>query len=1059
MQTHEYMSDNNQINEIQSSLFAINEEEYWRHNKAMHLPSKGAARAWICRGTKAPLLVFLPDQRQARDFVADAEELELFNSAELLPEITFSEDDSQTSALKILRGDIIERFKNNLNAVLVSTPAAVMAPFSIGGEFYDIECGAEPGRGNLLDWLEHKGYVRDDLVWSPGKYAVRGSIIDVFSPADSFPVRIEFFDEEIESIRFFMPETQKSLRVLHKCSIQSLAKHNEAQFENFIPTNTHVIYFDPNELDNAAENSAWLWDNITREKTAEVPWKKWEDICKYLAFYPRLRVVNDVYKSSLRLAVGQIPSFRNKFNDLKMYCRHLAADGFSIKVFSEAENSIKWAKENVYDAYKSMLSGGFIDLYTKQAFLTDLELSGMTVSNRNTGYHAPNDWGAGLQTGQWVVHDDYGIAEYIGTQRLESQEGQQEYLVLQFADEQKLLVPVMQFYKISPWSPVPGQDPVADSLKNSHWKKSAERARELAEKSAHELAQIYAEREVTRGYCFSERHDLMEVLEGGFIYTETADQVKAINDVINDMQSPIPMDRLVVGDVGFGKTEVALRAAGESVFCEKQVAVLAPTTLLAQQHFETFTSRFGNMPIRVEVISRFVPVNEQKKILCDLQNGKVDIIIGTHRLLSDDVKFKDLGLVIVDEEHRFGVMNKEKLKKLKPGVDVLMLSATPIPRSLSLSLSGLRDLSVLETPPQRRLPIITIVRPWSEELLKSAVLREKNRGGQVFFVHNRISDIHDRSVMLKRLFPKLSIAVAHSKTSEASLEKTMLAFSAGEIDILICTTIVESGLDMPMANTLIVDDAQDLGLAQMYQLRGRVGRRDEQAYAFFFYPQDVHLSQEASERLEAIAQLDELGAGYKLAQRDLQIRGGGDVIGIAQHGHASKVGYQKYCNMLAEEIAKIKGIEKKYVDVQISFPATIPGDYLPQENLRVTLYRRLLQVDTIGQLTELRNETTDRFGKMPPSVEFLFALSGVRTAAPMIEIDSILCSRDETVISGVPDGKWSDLKLSPKWMKRINGFIGPGGYSGMSELMEVFKNALFLKSDRIIEKQGDGSVV
>jgi transcription-repair coupling factor (superfamily II helicase) len=423
------------------------------------------------------------------------------------------------------------------------------------------------------------------------------------------------------------------------------------------------------------------------------------------------------------------------------------------------------------------------------------------------------------------------------------------------------------------------------------------------------------------------------------------------------MERPVPMDRLVVGDVGFGKTEVAIRAAGKAVFGGKQVAIMAPTTLLAQQHYETFSARFGRLPVRVEVVSRFVPISGQKKILEDLKDGKVDIIIGTHRLLSDDVLFKDLGLVVVDEEHRFGVMHKEHLKRMTPGVDVLMLSATPIPRSLSLSISGLRDISLLQTPPQRRLPVLTVVRPWSEELLKSAVLREKNRGGQVFFVHNRINDIHERTVMLKRLFPKLTIAVAHSRTPEAQLENTMMKFSLGEIDILVCTTIVESGLDIPMANTLIVDDAHELGLAQMYQLRGRVGRREEQAYAFLFYPNDVRLSVEASERLEAIAELDELGAGYSLAQRDLQIRGGGDLIGIAQHGNSTRVGYQKYCDLLADEIARIKGTKRKEAEVEIGFPAAIPGNYIPQENLRVTLYRRMLKTDTPEEALALKYET------------------------------------------------------------------------------------------------------
>ena len=466
---------------------------------------------------------------------------------------------------------------------------------------------------------------------------------------------------------------------------------------------------------------------------------------------------------------------------------------------------------------------------------------------------------------------------------------------------------------------------------------------------------------------------------------------------------------------------------------------MAPTTLLAQQHFETFTARFANTPIRVEVISRFVPVGQQKRILQDLSEGKVDILIGTHRILTDDVKFKDIGLIIVDEEHRFGVMHKDHLKKSMPGVDVLMLSATPIPRSLSLSISGLRDMSILQTPPQRRLPVITVVRPFSEELLKNAVLREKNRGGQIFFVHNRINDLQERAVMLKRLFPKLNIAVAHSKTSESALEKTMSEFAAGKIDILVCTTIVESGLDIPAANTLIVDDAHELGLAQMYQLRGRVGRREEQAYAFLFYPSNVHISVESSERLEAIAELDELGAGYQLAQRDLQIRGGGDLIGISQHGNSSKIGYQKYCDLLAEEISKIKGTYRPQMEMEIGFPVSIPGDYLPQENLRVTLYRRLLKTDSLEEVRELREETEDRFGRIPNELDFLFNVAAIKGASCDLGLTKMICSRYELVLQGNPDGAWERLKLPPKWRRRLDGFIGPGGFAGIKDIARIIQ--------------------
>ena len=1023
----------------ESSIFSI-DEEAWLRNKTVHLVSKGAMRPWSCRNSGSPLLALLPDQRQVRDFVADADMLELYRSIDMLPEMLLTEDESKSDALKAQRGDILESFKNG-RGVLAATPASLLAPFSVGGERFDFKCGDEIGRNRLLDWLSQKGYERSDLVWSPGQFVSRGSILDIFSPSDSYPIRLEFFDDEVVSIRFFLPETQKSLRTLQACSIQSLISRTEAVLEKYLPEDMRVIYFDPKGLDTTAENSVWLWNNLDRNKQNYVPWQKWETLCSDFTRYLRVRVTPEIKNTSYRLAIRQFPRFRGRLKDIEIYCGTLLKDGYSIEVYSEAERNLEWGRSNSFKTTKGVLSEGFIDFKEKKAVITDLELAGVSVTRHyRTENRAPEDWAVSLVPGHWVVHDDYGVARYLGPQCVDTPEGRQEYLILQFAEESRLLIPVMQFYKISQWSPVPGQEPAADSLKGSHWKKAAAKAREAAQKAAEDLLAIYAARELTKGFAFESNRNLMKELESNFTYIETADQTKAINDVEKDMESLLPMDRLIVGDVGFGKTEVALRAAGKAVFSGKQVALMAPTTLLAQQHYETFSSRFGNIPVRVEVVSRFVPLSVQKNILRDLKEGKVDIIIGTHRLLSEDVVFKDLGLVIVDEEHRFGVMHKEHLKKMAPGVDVLMLSATPIPRSLSLSISGLRDMSVLQTPPQRRLPVITVVRPWSEELLKSAVLREKNRGGQVFFVHNRISDIQERATMLRRLFPKLNIAVAHSRTPEAVLEKTMTEFALGNLDVLICTTIVESGLDIPMANTLIVDDAHEIGLAQLYQLRGRVGRRDEQAYAFLFYPNNVHLSVEASERLEAIAQLDELGAGYQLAQRDLQIRGSGDIIGIAQHGNSNRVGYQKYCDMLADEIAKIKGTAKVNAEVIIGFPAIIPGDYLPQENLRVTLYRRLLKTDSAEDAAALREETIDRFGKLPPSLKFLFDLTCVRAAAPDFEITRIVCGRDETIISGTPDGKWQDLKLPLLWMKRLDGIVGPGGYAGMSALSEVIQN-------------------
>ncbi|MEG1911343.1 MAG: DEAD/DEAH box helicase [Cloacibacillus sp.] len=1028
-------------NKMQCSELALLDADLWKRNRSVHLGAKGAMRPWVCRNIDSPLLALLPDARQARDFAADALELGLFPSALVLPELLMSEDDSKSEAQKVVRGDVLDRFKYK-GGVLAATPASLMAPFSSGGDFMELECGKEVGRGRLIDWLAKKGYEKSDLVWTPGQFAARGSIVDIFSPSDMHPVRVEFFDDEIESVRFFVSETQKSLRSVGRTSVQSLISRSESVIENYFPQDMRVIFFDPHGLDMTAENTVWLWKNLEPGKAGAAPWEDWEKLCGAFTAYRRLRVMQDVKNCAARMPVMQFPNFRGKLKEVELYCLSLKKEGYDIRVVSESGRNREWARVNGFETQEGLLSEGFIDQSSKTAVMTDLELSGITLARRGVENRAPDDWGAGLIPGQWVVHDDYGVAVYQGAERVKTADGEQEYLALRFAEERRLLIPVLQFHKISPWSPLPGQEAAPDSLKGSHWRRASEKAKQMAEAAAADLVKIYAERELSRGFAFPDNREMMREIEDSFIYKETVDQIMAIDDVERDMERPVPMDRLIVGDVGFGKTEVALRAAAKAVFAGRQAAIMAPTTLLAQQHFETFTARFANTPIRIEVLSRFVAPSRQKKIVQDLAEGKVDILIGTHRILTGDVRFKELGLIVIDEEHRFGVMHKEHLKKMMPGVDVLMLSATPIPRSLSLSISGLRDMSILETPPQRRLPVITVVRPFSEELLKSAVLREKNRGGQIFFVHNRIGDIQERAVMLKRLFPKLNIAVAHSRTSEAALEKTMTDFAGGRIDILLCTTIVESGLDIPSANTLIVDDAHELGLAQMYQLRGRVGRREDQAYAFLFYPSDARISVESSERLEAIAELDELGAGYRLAQRDLQIRGSGDLIGISQHGNSSKIGYQKYCDLLAEEIAKIKGQYRPQMQMEIGFPVSIPSAYLPQENLRVTLYRRLLKTDNVEEVLELRAETEDRFGKIPNELDFLFNAAVIKGAAYELGVTKMICSQYEIVLCASPDGAWERLELPPKWRRRVDGLIGPGGFTGIKELAQLIQEQM-----------------
>lgn len=1019
-----------------STLLKNIEKIHWERGSGLHLPIPGSARPWLCREFAPPLLALLSDLRQERDFLADAEALGCVGRCVVLEEIPLRES-QPLNALMAQRGDALRRWREG-GGILLATPAALMAPISLGGDELAFACGEELGRDHLLRWLTDKGYERVELVWSAGQYALRGSILDVFDPKDSNPVRVEFFDENVESLRIFSPGSQRSLRSLNSARFRAISTRSRALLSDFFPADLHVLLFNPKDIESAAENIEWLRDGLD-DSMGDEEWLDWEFVSRALSLFPRLRVSDGVAHSNLRLPLRGIPRFKGRRRELEGYCTSLEAEGVRVRLISQTESTLEWARARGYEAHRGSISEGFVDIAERVAVLGDLELTGLSLAASSSERVLPGEWLDRLMPGQHVIHENYGLALYVGSEQIESSDGRQEYLILQFAEGRRLMIPVMHFHKISLYASVPGQDITLDNLRGGAWKKTTQKARLQAEEAARYLLSIHAAREIAPGYAFEKNEGMMREFEKTFPFTETVDQLSAMDDIFRDMERASPMDRLIVGDVGFGKTEVALRAIAKAVFSGRQALLMAPTTLLVQQHFETFRSRFDSQGVRVEMLSRFVPMSRQKKIIAELAEGRVDVLLGTHRLLGGDVLFKDLGLVVIDEEHRFGVMHKEHMKKLRPDVDVLLLSATPIPRSLYLSLTGLRDMSLLQTPPYKRLPVISLVGAWSERLVKNAVLREKNRGGQVFFVHNRVQSIAGRALMLRRLFPKFSVEVAHGQMSESELERVMQRFSGGEIDILVCTTIVESGLDIPRANTLIIDDAHELGLAQLYQLRGRVGRREEQAFALFLYPVEVQLTQDASERLEAIAELDELGAGYRLSRRDLQIRGGGDLVGFSQHGHLNRIGFQYYCDMLEQEIAKLRGDWRERATVEVAMPCAIPASYLPQENLRVTLYRRILKLEKKEELDLLREEVRDRFGPLPPVLEFLFDAAELRVLAPRFGIRTILCGRDEMVIQGDPEGGLSRISPPPGWMRRLDGFIGPGGYRSASGFLNSLR--------------------
>jgi transcription-repair coupling factor (superfamily II helicase) len=622
-----------------------------------------------------------------------------------------------------------------------------------------------------------------------------------------------------------------------------------------------------------------------------------------------------------------------------------------------------------------------------------------------------------------VVHIDHGIGTFKGLKKLDLGGPETEYLLIEYAQGDRLYVPVHQLDRLSRYVAPGGHVPTLHRLGTAEWAQVKERTKKAVADIAEDLLELYATREIVPGHAYSKDTQWQHELEASFPYVETADQLDVIDAVKRDMQLARPMDRLVVGDVGYGKTEVALRAAFKAVMDGKQAAILVPTTVLAQQHFNTFKERLAPFPVSVEMLSRFRSDKEQDEIVKKLGEGGIDIVIGTHRLLSKDVKFKDLGLLIVDEEQRFGVSHKERLKQLRSQVDVLTLTATPIPRTLYLSLSGARDMSTIETPPEERLPIRTYTAPYDEGLVRDAILRELDRGGQVFFVHNRVRGIGILAEQLRKLLPEARIAVGHGQMPEDQLEAVMAEFAAGQYDVLVCTTIIESGIDIPNANTIIINNADKFGLAQLYQLRGRVGRSSARAYAYFLYDKRANLSEEARARLQTIAESTELGAGFQVAMRDLEIRGAGEILGARQSGHIAAVGFDLYCRLLAGAIqdarrdARQGGSNGKRGDgasagaapgdggpdgpstaqrllnaptIELPLEAQIPEDYVSDTGLRLRLYRRLADVADPKHVDDVRREFQDRFGELPPEVENLFFLLRLKLVATQANVAAIL---------------------------------------------------------------------
>ncbi len=907
-------------------------------------------------------------------------------------------------------------------SIIIATPGAflhyILSPEETRKKTLAISAGEETEREPILKILAENDYQRVETVFNPGEFALRGGLLDLYPIGAKTAYRLEFFGDFVDTMREMDPDTQRS-----GAGIKSLTVFPG---DDLSGNELHATLLD--YLDVRA--TIWLEERTNFFRTLEKQRKKYQDFVRELS--GRNKEIKTLIPVDLKTLEQQLSSARlicHSFfppaatpegvswyrhisqREMEPFYHHMdllfrrlqewQEKNYSIFISVknkklEQELALELEHRNIkgIDFWPRELSRGFVSPTLEMAVLGQENIWGKK-SRKKSGRSAgekPHLQLEELKKGDYVVHENHGVGVFRGITQAETDGYNREYILIQYAGSDKLYLPVDKIYLLYKYSSSGEKEPRLSKLGGVEWDKTRRRVSASIQEMAGELLQLYAARETLEGYAFAPDTPWQKQFEDEFPHQETPDQLKAIAEVKSDMEKTKPMDRLVCGDVGYGKTEVAMRAAFKAVMDGKQVAILVPTTILAEQHYHSFTRRFSNYPTQIDVLSRFRKAGEQKKIKEGLSRGSIDIIIGTHRLLSRDIVYKDLGLLVIDEEHRFGVAQKEKIKNFKKTVDVMSLSATPIPRSLHMSLAGLRDLSIIETPPPERYPITTYVLEYNEEVIREAVQQEVERGGQVFFVHNRIRDIYRVQRTLQEMLPGLRIALGHGRMEEEELSRTMLQFAAGNYDLLLSTAIIESGLDMPNVNTIIIDEAHKMGLAQLYQLRGRVGRSSRIAYAFITYRREQVVKEVAQKRLNALREFHELGAGLKIALRDLEIRGAGNILGPEQHGYIQAVGFDLYCNLLEAETARLKGGKPSsglHPQVDVDLDYYIPDHYIGDSGSKMRIYRRLMLADQAGEIAAIREEMVDRYGPLPAPVDNFLKIAGLRLEARNKSIKSI----------------------------------------------------------------------
>ncbi|PMC42314.1 transcription-repair coupling factor [Lactobacillus iners] len=985
-----------------------------------------------------PILIVASDENRAQQIYSSLVELFEENMVHFFPVEPLLETQAAVSSLDELsqRLDAMSFLLTKQKGIVISTPQSLQYPLPAAIKFkansLTLKVNQVCNLSKICDFLVRCGYQRDDLVANPGEFALRGDILDIYPLNIAYPYRIEFFDDEIDNIRTFNPVSQRTKDSLTEVVIEPADDQLDKLYQNEdyttildYLTESGIICFDDIRAirQNIVQIDARNRDYLAHETSTNIKNSRL-DFTSIFNQIVQAKIYSSLFQVSVNdLKIDQLLNLHTR--EPQQFFSQMLLIKNELSVYELQQQTVIIQADNLVRAkqIKSTFADYGIDITiaaenrlipNKRQIIVDNFNQGFVLPRINLVYLTEHDLFnrqphihkkikslenaqqirsyQELNPGDYVVHINHGIGIFEGIKTLESNGKKGDYITITYRNHDQLFVPADQLGVVQKYVASDGKIPKINKLGGNEWAKTKCRVQEKIEDIADELLAIYAHRATEKGFAFLPDDELQRDFEAAFPYLETPDQIKAIKEIKLDMQKEKPMDRLLVGDVGFGKTEVALRAAFKAIDSGKQVAFLVPTTILAEQHYATMLERFKDFPVNVAMLCRFQTEKEADEIATNLSNGKIDIVVGTHRILSRDIKFKNLGLLIIDEEQRFGVKHKEKLKKLKNNIDVLTLTATPIPRTLHMSMIGVRDLSVMETPPANRYPIQTYVTEETPNIVREACLRELARNGQIFFLHNKIQDIDQKVAYLSQLIPEARIEYIHGRMSERQLEDIMLRFTQKKFDILVTTTIIETGVDLPNVNTLLVENADTYGLSQLYQLRGRIGRSSRLAYAYFLYKRDKVLTEVSEKRLNAIRDFTALGSGFKIAMRDLSIRGAGNILGKQQHGFIDSVGYDLYAQMLDQTIKQKRGdkvCHKTNAEVRINLEAYIPTEYISSQKQKIEFYKKIKHANDVKAIDDIADELIDRFGTYPKSVENLLNIATIKVLADTAQILSI----------------------------------------------------------------------